>query len=117
MVALHEGQPKLLNLKQILEAFLSHRREVVTRQHDITICEKHAIVRTYWKDKSVALANIDEVIALIQEPHQPLQMRKLALVGRGLATRRGHRICSNKAGCNRYAGLTPCLRKAVTGSS
>jgi DNA gyrase subunit A len=32
MVALHEGQPKLLNLKQVLEAFLAHRREVVTRR-------------------------------------------------------------------------------------
>ncbi|MDG1016791.1 MAG: DNA gyrase subunit A, partial [Woeseiaceae bacterium] len=63
MVALHEGQPKLLNLKQVLEAFVAHRREVVTRR---TIFElKKARGRAHiLEGQAVALANIDEVIKL-----------------------------------------------------
>jgi DNA gyrase subunit A len=70
MVALHEGQPKLMNLKQVLEAFLSHRREVVTRR---TIFElRKARDRAHvLEGQSVALANIDEVIALIKESPSP----------------------------------------------
>jgi DNA gyrase subunit A len=70
MVALHEGQPKLLNLKQVLEAFLSHRREVVTRR---TIFElRKARDRAHiLEGQSVALANIDEVIALIKASPTP----------------------------------------------
>ena len=49
MVALHDGQPKLLNLKQILEAFMSHRREVVAPGERFSNCERHAIARTSWK--------------------------------------------------------------------
>src|SRR5690606_17861820 len=61
MVALHEGQPKLMNLKQVLEAFLSHRREVVTRRtiFDLRKARDRAHV---LEGQSVALANIDEVI-------------------------------------------------------
>ena len=70
MVALHEGQPKLLNLKQVLEAFLSHRREVVTRRtiFDLRKARDRAHV---LEGQSVALANIDEVIALIKESASP----------------------------------------------
>ncbi len=65
MVALQEGQPKLLNLKQVLEAFLTHRREVVTRRtvFDLRKARDRAHV---LEGQSVALANIDEVIALIK---------------------------------------------------
>ncbi len=65
MVALDGGQPRLLNLKQILEAFLAHRREVVTRR---TIFElRKARERAHvLEGLAVALANIDEVIALIK---------------------------------------------------
>lgn len=74
MVALHEGQPKLLNLKQVLEAFLSHRREVVTRR---TIYElRKARDRAHvLEGQAVALANIDEVIALIKASPTPTEAR------------------------------------------
>lgn len=65
MVALVDNQPKLLNLKQFIEAFIKHRREVVTRR---TLFElKKARERAHLLEGlSVALFNIDEVIALIK---------------------------------------------------
>jgi DNA gyrase subunit A len=65
MVALVDGQPRLLNIKQILEAFVRHRREVVTRR---TIFElKKARSRAHTLEGlTVALANIDEMIELIK---------------------------------------------------
>ena len=74
MVALDNGQPRLLNLKQILEAFLSHRREVVTRR---TIFElRKARERAHvLEGLAVALANIDEVIALIKASASPAEAR------------------------------------------
>jgi DNA gyrase subunit A len=79
MVALHEGQPKLLNLKQVLEAFLSHRREVVTRRtiFDLRKARDRAHV---LEGQAVALANIDEVIALIKASPSPAEA-KVALMG------------------------------------
>jgi DNA gyrase subunit A len=70
MVALQDGQPKLMNLKQILEAFLRHRREVVTRRtiFDLRKARDRAHV---LEGQSVALANIDEVIALIKASKSP----------------------------------------------
>ena len=80
MVALHEGQPKLLNLKQILEAFLAHRREVVTRRSifDLRKARDRAHV---LEGQAVALANIDEVIALIKASQTPAEAKE-ALVAR-----------------------------------
>ena len=74
MVALHEGQPKLLNLRQILEAFLTHRREVVTRRtiFDLRKARDRAHV---LEGQSVALVNIDEVIALIKASPTPVEAR------------------------------------------
>ncbi|MFQ5610190.1 MAG: DNA gyrase subunit A, partial [Woeseiaceae bacterium] len=70
MVALHEGQPKLMNLKQVLEAFLAHRREVVTRRtiFDLRKARDRAHV---LEGQTVALANIDEVIELIKKSPSP----------------------------------------------
>ena len=70
MVALRDGQPKLLNLKQILESFLAHRREVVTRRtiFDLRKARDRAHV---LEGQAVALANIDEVIALIRASASP----------------------------------------------
>jgi DNA gyrase subunit A len=78
MVALHEGQPKLLNLKQVLEAFLAHRREVVTRRtiFDLRKARDRAHV---LEGQAVALANIDEVIALIKASPSPAEA-KVALM-------------------------------------
>ena len=80
MVALHEGQPKLMNLKQVLEAFLSHRREVVTRRtiFDLRKARDRAHV---LEGQAVALANIDEVIALIKGSQSPAEA-KAGLIAR-----------------------------------
>jgi DNA gyrase subunit A len=70
MVALLDGQPKLLNLKQILDAFLRHRREVVTRR---TVFElRKARERGHiLEGLAVALSNVDDVIALIKAAATP----------------------------------------------
>jgi DNA gyrase subunit A len=70
MVALLNGQPKLLNLRQILDAFLRHRREVVTRR---TVFElRRARERGHiLEGLAVALSNVDEVIALIKAAPTP----------------------------------------------
>lgn len=77
MVALVDGQPRLLNLKQMLDAFLSHRREVVTRR---TVFElRKARERGHvLEGLAVALANIDEFIAIIKAaPTPPLAKQEL----------------------------------------
>src|SRR5499427_4732725 len=70
MVGLVDGQPKLLSLKELLEAFLRHRREVVTRR---TLFElRKARERAHvLEGLMVALANLDEVIALIRRSPSP----------------------------------------------
>ncbi len=81
MVALHEGQPKLLGLKQMLEAFLAHRREVVARR---TIFElRKARDRAHvLEGQAVALTNIDDVIALIKASATPADAKE-ALIAHG----------------------------------
>ncbi len=75
MVALHDGRPQLMNLKQVLEAFLSHRREVVTRRtiFDLRKARDRAHV---LEGQTVALANIDEVIELIKGSPSPAEARE-----------------------------------------
>ncbi len=70
MVALVDGQPRLLNLKQMLECFLSHRREVVTRR---TVYElRKARERGHiLEGLAVALSNVDEIISLIKAAPTP----------------------------------------------
>src|SRR3546814_10907306 len=65
MVALVDGRPQLLNLKQILEAFVRHRREVVTRRTIFELRKARARAHVLG-GPTVALANIDELIELIQ---------------------------------------------------
>ncbi|MGD9410187.1 MAG: DNA gyrase subunit A, partial [Thiohalocapsa sp.] len=75
MVALVDGQPRTLTLKQTLEHFLRHRRDVVTRR---TIYElRKARERAHiLEGYTVALANIDEVIALIKASESPAAARE-----------------------------------------
>ncbi len=75
MVALVDNQPRLLNLKQMLECFLRHRREVVTRR---TLFElRKARDRGHvLEGLAVALANIDEFIALIKAAPTPPEAKK-----------------------------------------
>jgi DNA gyrase subunit A len=81
MVALLDGQPKLLNLRQMLAAFLSHRREVITRR---TVFElRKARERAHIQEGlAVALSNVDEIIALIKSSPTPPEA-KVALMARG----------------------------------
>jgi DNA gyrase subunit A len=65
MVALVDGQPKILNLKEILEAFIRHRREVVTRR-TVYLLRKARERGHLLEGLAIALANIDPVIALIK---------------------------------------------------
>ncbi|WP_026972674.1 DNA gyrase subunit A [Aliagarivorans marinus] len=81
MVALDNGQPKVFNLREMLECFVRHRREVVTRR---TVYElRKARDRAHiLEGLSIALANIDEIIELIKTSPTPSEA-KAALVARG----------------------------------
>jgi DNA gyrase subunit A len=80
MVSIMDGRPRLLNLKQMLDAFLRHRREVVTRR---TVFElRKARERGHiLEGLAVALSNVDEVIALIKAASTP-SAAKLGLMER-----------------------------------
>ena len=75
MVALVDGQPLLLNLKQILECFVRHRREVVTRRtiYELRKARERAHV---LEGLAIALANIDEVIKLIRAARGPAEAKE-----------------------------------------
>ena len=75
MVALVDGKPRLLNLKQMLECFLAHRREVVTRR---TVYElRKARERGHiLEGLAVALSNVDEIIALIKAAPTPADAKR-----------------------------------------
>ena len=80
MVALQDGQPKLLALREMIEAFIRHRREVVTRRtiHDLNRARERAHI---LEGLAVALTNIDEIIAVIKGSPSPAEARA-ALVSR-----------------------------------
>ena len=77
MVALVDGQPRLLNLRQMLEAFLAHRREVVTRRTTFEL--RKARERGHiLEGLAVAIANVDEMIELIKaSPTPPIAKERL----------------------------------------
>jgi len=75
MVALIGGQPRLLNLKEILDAFLKHRREIVTRRTTFEL--KKARNRGHiLEGLAVALANVDEMIKIIKAAPTPPDAKK-----------------------------------------
>src|SRR5258707_345881 len=80
MVALLDGQPRLLNLKEMLQAFLAHRREVETRRtlYDLREARKKAHIQD---GLAVALSNVDEIIGLIKKSQTPPEA-KVALMAR-----------------------------------
>lgn len=77
-VALVNGQPRTLNLKDILQAFIEHRQEVVTRRtmHDLRKARDRAHL---LEGLTVALNNIDEMIALIKAAREPAQAKAALL--------------------------------------
>src|SRR5580700_9711255 len=80
MVALQDGQPKLMSLKEMLEAFIRHRREVVTRRtiYELAKARERAHI---LEGLAIALTNIDAIIALIKAAPNPAEARS-ALVAR-----------------------------------
>lgn len=78
MVALQKGQPGLFNLYQMLDAFINHRREVVTRRtiYELRKAREKAHV---LEGLAIALANIDEVIELIKKSPSPAEAKKQLL--------------------------------------
>jgi DNA gyrase subunit A len=83
MVALIDGQPRLLDLKSMLEAFLRHRREVVTRRTIFDLRKARARAHVL-EGLAVSLANIDEIIALIKASGSPAEAKD-ALIARDWA--------------------------------
>jgi DNA gyrase subunit A len=78
MVALVDGQPKVLNIKEVLQAFIRHRQEVVTRRtiYDLRKARERAHI---LEGLGVALANIDEMIELIKKSPSPNEAREKLL--------------------------------------
>jgi DNA gyrase subunit A len=75
MVAIVDGQPRLLNLKQVIDAFLRHRREVVTRRNIFEL--RKARERGHiLEGLAVALSNVDEIIALIKAAATPADAKR-----------------------------------------
>ncbi len=106
MVALVDGQPRLLNLKQFLDAFLRHRREVVTRR---TVFElRKARERGHiLEGLAVALSNVDDVIALIKAAPTPADA-KVELMARFWHSKLVEEMLSRAEGhASRPEGLLP----------
>src|SRR5690606_41675909 len=82
MVALMDGQPRLLNLKDMLQAFIDHRREVVTRR-TVFLLRKAREKGHILEGLAVALANIDAVIELIKTSPSPAEAREKLLARAG----------------------------------
>ncbi|HEY9397435.1 MAG TPA: DNA gyrase C-terminal beta-propeller domain-containing protein, partial [Burkholderiales bacterium] len=78
MVALLDGQPRLMNIKQMLDAFLAHRREVITRRtvFDLRKARERAHIQ---EGLAVALSNVDEIIALIKAAQTPAEAKQKLL--------------------------------------
>jgi DNA gyrase subunit A len=83
MVALIDGQPRLHDLKSLLQAFLRHRREVVTRRTIFDLRKARARAHVL-EGLAVSLANIDEIIQLIKKSGSPAEARE-GLMSRGWA--------------------------------
>ncbi|MEW5904370.1 MAG: DNA gyrase subunit A [Pseudomonadota bacterium] len=105
MVAIVDGQPKLCNLKDVIEAFLRHRREVVTRR---TIFElRKARERGHiLEGLAVALSNVDEIIALIKAAPTPADAKR-ELMARGWRSSLVEDMLSRVEAASRPEGLAP----------
>ncbi|HYB49832.1 MAG TPA: DNA gyrase subunit A [Burkholderiaceae bacterium] len=119
LVALVDGQPRLLNLKQMLECFLSHRREVVTRR---TVYELREARRRghVLEGLAVALASIDEFIAIIKAAPTP-PVAKSELMARGWESALVREMLARAGGAGtaesyRPEGLDPALGLQTDGS-
>ena len=105
MVAIVDGQPKLLTLKQFLEAFLRHRREVVTRR---TVFElRKARDRGHiLEGLAVALSNVDEIVEMIKSAQTPGEA-KTKLMGKVWRSRLVEEMLQRAAAENRIDAYRP----------
>ncbi len=115
MVAIIDGQPKLLNLKQVIDAFLRHRREVVTRR---TIFElRKARERGHiLEGLAVALSNVDEIIALIKAAPTPADAKR-ELMARPWRSSLVEDMLSRVSDASRPEGLLPEYGLVGTGKA
>jgi DNA gyrase subunit A len=106
MVALVDGRPQLLNLKQLLECFLAHRREVVTRR---TVFElRKARDRGHvLEGLAVALSNVDEIIALIKAAPTPADAKRELMARTWRSTLVEEMLLRASAEASRPEGLAP----------
>ena len=105
MVAIIDGQPKLLNLKQMLNAFLRHRREVVTRRNIFEL--RKARERGHiLEGLAVALSNVDEIIALIKAAPTPADAKR-ELMARSWRSSLVEDMLSRVSDISRPDGLLP----------
>ena len=104
MVALIDGQPRLLNLKQMLDCFLAHRREVITRR---TVFElRKARERAHIQEGlAVALDNVDEIIALIKASPTPADARRSLMARLWMSVTVGQMLERSKLDATRPEGL------------
>jgi len=106
MVALVDGRPRLLNLKEMLAAFLAHRREVITRR---TVFElRKARERGHiLEGLAVALSNVDEIIALIKAAPSPADAKRDLMARTWRSTLVEEMLSRAAAEASRPEGLAP----------
>jgi DNA gyrase subunit A len=106
MVALVDGRPRLLNLKQMLECFINHRREVVTRRTAFEL--RKARDRGHiLEGLAVALSNVDEVIALIKAAPTPPEAKRELMARAWKSPLVEEMLLRAAAGAARPEGLAP----------
>jgi DNA gyrase subunit A len=115
MVAIVDGQPRLLNLKQVIDAFLRHRREVVTRR---TLFElRKARERGHiLEGLAVALSNVDEIIALIKAAPTPADAKR-EIMARSWRSSLVEDMLSRVSDASRPEGLLPEFGLVGTGKT
>jgi len=105
MVAIVDGQPRLLNLKEVIDAFLRHRREVVTRRNIFEL--RKARERGHiLEGLAVALSNVDEIIALIKAAPTPAEAKR-GLMDRSWRSSLVEDMLSRVSNASRPDGLLP----------
>ncbi len=106
MVALVDGRPKLLNLREMLQSFLAHRREVITRR---TVFElRKARERGHiLEGLAVALSNVDEIIALIKAAPTPADAKRALMARSWNSTLVEEMLVRAAAEASRPEGLAP----------
>ncbi|MFZ5522782.1 MAG: DNA gyrase subunit A [Pseudomonadota bacterium] len=113
MVAIIDGQPKLLNLKEMIDAFLRHRREVVTRRNifDLRKARERGHI---LEGLAVALSNVDEIIALIKAAATPADAKR-ELMARSWRSSLVEDMLSRVSDASRPDGLLPEFGLVGTG--